>query len=410
MTGVPALEPVVANVVGDATLFEPGRKLTTLGKWFLTRDGGTLVLAVPPGRPLEDVSTAVAHAVAWQGDRTLALLVPAAAVPSIAARIAFLATEVRLWAVADDLTTSSVAIPSVEEAVSEAQGRGLRREGTHDLGERSTWVTDLVDAADRHWALDPAHRGSYLAWHCAGRQVLKMMRQSGGVLVQAGVQYREPPADRPPFTEVLPGAPTSVQRARIEAAVATAVQDRLTGRDETHVEHQLQAALAATRLTGLGVTHFEREYPAWRGDGAPGFIDFLGLDPEGRFHVIETKIGSDPMLVFQALDYAVWVRAHAPAIRADLGWPAGDDSVVHLDLVVAPKTSRGRTRPAIGPYTAGQLTALTADVPWQVHVVDDASAAVPSLLSLPARTLPDVASGSIAAPITSTTRGGPSTR
>ncbi len=398
VAAAPTLERLVEDLVGAVQPFAPGRKLTTLGQWFLTADGRTLVLAVPPGRSADDVGTAVAYGVAWQGGRDLVLLVPPAAVPSVVARVAFLSTPMRVHALADDLTASPVVVPPTDRVMADARGRGLRREGVHDLGDRSAWVASLADAADRHGALTRAHRGSYLAWHCAGRQVLKLMRQGGGVLVQAGVQYRQPPADRRPVSEVVTAPLTEGQRVRIEAAVETAVRDRLTGRDEAHVEHQLQAALAMTGLAGLDVTRFEREYPAWRGDGAPGFVDFLALDAAGRLHVVETKIGSDPMLVFQALDYATWVRAHADAIRAGLGWPAGDDDRVHVDLVVAPEVSRQGRRPAIGPYTAAQLAALAPEVPWRVHLVEDARAAVPVLRSLPLRTLPDVAPGLVAAP------------
>ena len=399
-SGAPTdVRPIVEAALGPVEVFEPGPRLTTLGRWFTARDGRALVMAVGDGRALGEISTAVAYAVAWQQDRDLILFVPHEAVSATVARLAHLARPVEVWEFGVDGRLSRATVPSVDDVVHAAKERRLRWEKPHDLGERAPLVSELVRAADGHWALEPAHRGSYLSWHCRGRQVLKLMKQGGGVLVQAGVQYRKAPAHRPPFSDVLIAPATVVQRAGVEAAVAAAVQDRLTGDDATHVEHQLQAALGATGLAGLGMAAYEREYPAWRGDEASGFVDFLGLDPDGRLHVIETKIGSDPVLVFQAVDYATWVRAHAAEIRTGLGWPAGDDSEVLVDLVVAPKVSRRRREPAIGPYTAAQLEALAPEVRWRVHVVEDARAEEPRITSLAERTLPDAASGMMAAPI-----------
>jgi hypothetical protein len=54
------------------------------------------------------------------------------------------------------------------------------------------WVTNW---ADDHWALAKVKRPSYQAWHCAGRQVLRVARFQGGVRITAGVNYsKNPPA------------------------------------------------------------------------------------------------------------------------------------------------------------------------------------------------------------------------
>jgi hypothetical protein len=159
------------------------------------------------------------------------------------------------------------------------------------------------------------------------------------------------------------------------------------------------AAMEATELRDLGLIQVDREYPAWRADGAPGYIDFLGMDERGQLHVVETKIGSDAMLVSQALDYATWVRAHASAIRRDLRWPDGDDTVVHVDFVLAPKSTDKGQEPAMGPYTAGQLEALVPDVSWRVHFVDEARAEVPVITSGKLRQVPTSRPGLVAEPL-----------
>jgi hypothetical protein len=98
------------------------------------------------------------------------------------------------------------------------------------------------------------------------------------------------------------------------------------------------------------------------------------------------------------LDYLSWVTAHASEIRAERGWPAGDDSVVHIDFVLAPK-SGARPQPALGPYTAAQLAVLRDDVVWRIHLVDDAHAGEPVIHSYRTREVPPSRPGIVAAPI-----------
>jgi hypothetical protein len=392
------MDAAVRTLVGPVMPFQPGQKLTTFANWFTTPADDKLVLAVRPGLAPNDTATAVAHALSWQGHRELVLLLPDAAVASATARLAYVATPLQIWAVDDALTPTPTPIPTVETVVAAASNRPLRGEPQHDLGAFGPWVNDLVASTDRHWALVDAHRGNYLSWHCAGRQVLKLTRTGTGVRVQAGVQYSNPPAGRQPYDRTATAPLTEVERAEAEAAIAVAVADRLTGRDADHVEHRMQATLGRTGLSELGLVELAREYPSWRADGAPGFIDFLGLDGAGQLHIIETKIGSDDMLVFQVLDYLSWVTAHASAIRADRGWPAGDDSVVHIDFVLAPKTG-ARPQPALGPYTAGQLAALREDVAWRIHLIDDAHAGAPVIHSYRPRQVPPPRPGVVAAPI-----------
>ena len=98
---------------------------------------------------------------------------------------------------------------------------------------------------------------------------------------------------------------------------------RLAEQDRGHVEHRLQGALALGPLqANLGLAEFAREYPAWRADHRPGFIDFLGLDRQNRLHVVETKVNPDDVTtVLQTLDYAIWVQANAKKIRDERRWP-----------------------------------------------------------------------------------------
>src|SRR5207244_12427070 len=76
-----------------------------------------------------------------------------------------------------------------------AAGRRLRAIAEHDLGDLAPLVAWVTSWADDHWALTKAKRPSYQAWHCAGRQVLRVARFKGGVRITAGVNYSKiPPA------------------------------------------------------------------------------------------------------------------------------------------------------------------------------------------------------------------------
>ena len=147
----------------------------------------------------------------------------------------------------------------------------------------------------------------------------------------------------------------------------------------------MQATLAS-QATDLGMTTLLREFPAYRGldgsraegRGRRGFIDFLAIDSQGRFHIVETKVGHDPRVVLQALDYAIWVRANETELRARLRAegldvptpkPSTDDRL-HLHLVLAP----GKNGIAFNGYLAPQIDALTGDCSVQVHLVPDPAA------------------------------------
>jgi hypothetical protein len=390
-------QQLAERIAGPVQRFEPGRKLTTFASWFTTVDLGTILLVATGEAASQDsVSEAVAYALAWQQDADLALILPETLATPTLHRLAFISTPVRVWTYGSDGVPRPAVIPTRDEAIDAARTRWLRGGDDHNLGDHAAWVAPLVESAESHWALVQAHRTSYLAWHCNGRQVLRLSRARSGVKVLAGVQYRYPPEGREPVNEVLTRPIAPDLRARIEAAIALAVSDRLGEADTGHGEHQMQAALSNAQLPGLGVIDFQREYPAWRADGKPGYIDFLAVDNAGKLHVVETKIGSDPLLVFQALDYAIFVAAHADAIRNSRKppWP-GNTSDVMIDFVVAPK----KTAPAVGPYTAAQLQALDRSVEWRVHVVEDPLADTPTVTSLPRWAVPTPAPGRVATPV-----------
>jgi hypothetical protein len=289
--------------------------LTTYGEWLTAADGSILVVAINPDEGLLSVLETVGYALAWQHDRDLALLVSEGHADAVLERLAFIGTPLRLWSFDKKLAVAPRVIPAPDEAVAAAGARKLRGGADYDLGVSATLVTELVRGAREHWAPTPAHRSSYLSWH---------LRRTAGAENVPVAQGRS----RTGWGSVQDTTcrPTTFRQDGYRAGDKGATGHRgsrrcrgggfrFSGRDKANLEHLIQATLAAHNLPGPGLTNFTREYPAWRGDKQPGFIDFLGLDRAGRFHVVETKIGSDVGIVLQALDYATWVKAHAAGSR-----------------------------------------------------------------------------------------------
>jgi hypothetical protein len=392
---------LACQLVGDTTPFMTRQRLTARAVWFLDSSGERLVVVAGEHEPPESAVEVLSYALAWQADRDLLVVLPDGRQGEVLALLPWVATPVRVFVFGPDELVRPAIVPSRHEVLEAARDRSrpVRSPVGHDLGDRAAMVEPLAAFADGHWALVRADRPGYLAWHVAGRQALRMSRTASGVRVVAGVDATRPQQGKEPVDlRVGQAGVTPAQRAQVEAAVATAVAHRLAGGDRGHLEHRLQAALAAAELPGMGVRRefVAREYPAYRGERRPGFVDFLALDEGNRLHVVETKVGPDPTLAVQALQYATWVRANATEIRRERGWPAGpSEEQVVIDLALAPKSAQ----PAIGPYLAGVLEAFAGDVVWRVTLINDARAAVPATRQLPSRSLPMVGPA-VAAPVT----------
>lgn len=396
------------ELAGPVRPFTPGRQLPSRAMWFTDEADERLIVVIDHDAGYNAVDQVFAYAVAWQRDRDLLLILPADHADRVLYRLPWIATPVRVWTVANDSKPQPVVVPTRDEVLARAAAWPVHTGEHHNLGaDGDSWVAPLVETVESHWALTPAHRYSYRAWHCEGRQVLRLRRNAQGVNGTAGVQYTKPkPCQPKPHVDTVNAPLTPAQRACFEAAIARAISDRLNELDNADVEHRMQAALAAAEMPGLKLmAHPAREYPAWRPGqkyssaepvGRRGYLDFLGIDRQSRLHVVETKVGGDGMLVLQALDYLIWVTAQAASIREDRGWTTPDtERPVQVDLVLAPK---GKA-PAIGPYTASQLEALAGDVSWRVLLVDDPHAAVPAVKELPRDELFDPQAGMVAKPV-----------
>lgn len=376
--------------------FEPGRKLSTMTPMFVDED--TLAVAVAPFEQPRDVDRALGFGLAYAQDRELVLVLPAAHAQATLRRAAFLDAPIRVityeartvlgrWT----FTVEEQVIPSRPAVLAEYRDPLVTT--VHQLSAPNATVNELVNWADAHPDLRPAHRDSYLAWHCLGRMVLRLRRVKGdGVEVTAGVNASKPSAAFAPavFLDGIHETVTPDRVDEIHTAVDAAIDRRRTGVDNGHVEHLLQALLAEdigvlnVRTDRDGPGRVRREFPAIRADGSRGYIDLLAVDAQDRIHVIETKIGSDPMLVLQALDYYIWALAHREALAAEFGLTTTNPDVV-VDFVVGVT----KTIKPIGPYTAPQAEALPGGLRWRCFITAGWAQHDLKVQALPGRTWPD---------------------
>lgn len=372
----PRARALAAVLGAPSTVF--GKRLPAQGSWFIDDD----VLAVVGG-PHENqpgIDLLLAYGLAWAQDRDLWLILPEGRHAPTLARLPWIDPHVRLLTF-NDADPVEQAIPP-RATVLKSLGDPLTK-GLHNLKKRDVWVADLVA-----WLEDPARglveasRGSYRAWHIEGRQILRIERTRSGLRIVGGVNYSKPVGDqRPPVKTDITGPLTTVDLGALQAAVEWAIARRLDGSDDTHLEHRLQSRLKPAHLQ---LDQWDRERPAVRAGGALGFVDFLGVDTKGRVHVVETKIGPDPMLVLQGLDYWIWATAHRKTLSEHFERQV---TAVAIDYVVAPKSGKKK---ALSPYTKAIATALDGGVSWRFWTVGgDWATGDPSLQKHPVRTVPD---------------------
>ena len=356
--------PEIARALGEnLRRFEAGKALTKTAEFFA--DTQHLALVVGSHERQVDIDRALGWGLAWAGDRELWLALPQARETPTLRRAALLDTTVRVFVHDDTALIEELLVPDRSTALA-AYIDPLVLDA-HDLGSKEAWVGDLIDWAETHPDLRAAHRPSYRSWHCLGRMVLKIARRHGGLRVSAGV-HALVPSDQYVAKVVieLDGPITIAERSTIQDAASAAIQARLSGADGGHAEHFLQARLADhPGVLGLVPESVRREFPCVRPGGERAYIDLLGVDSTGSMHIVETKIGSDVMLVLQGLDYWAWAEAHRAALTAEFG--VASNAPIKLDFVVARPASKGLP---LGPYTAPQTEVLPWDLKWRFGLVE----------------------------------------
>jgi hypothetical protein len=367
----------------EVTPFAPAR-MSKYAHWFEDHQHSSLAAVVTPGEKPTVIDEVLAYGLAWQHNRDLLLVVPDDMVVEAICRIGWLETEIRVFSFDGDERGVPRPVPNpgrfaILELLAEFPARTPKRAALK-VGHDS-WLDNIRTL---EIGLVGHDRGGYLSWHYEGLQVLQVSETKSGLRIRAGVQYRTQQPGREVFDKTFICAPSPAEVAVINAKVALAIEDGGSLTSQMR-EHKLQAILKG-QPDVLGLTDLWREFPGWRGlttssttpAGRPGFIDFLGVDAAGVLHVVETKIGHDPKVVLQALDYAIWVRANDTAIRTRLKaeghiiptppaepLSAGTPAPIHLVL-----GSQG-SGTAFNAYLAGQIEALATDCSVSVYVTAD---------------------------------------
>ncbi len=366
----------------------PFRASSVLSRKFVFLDDGDALVVLAGGQENQnDVDRALAFGLAWQGDHDLILVLPQGKeLPSLH-RLAFLKPGRRIFT-HDGVGVVEQIIPARDQ-VSAAYSDPLQL-AERELGDRGLWVQDLIAFAEEHPELRAAHRPTYMSWHCLGRLVIKIEIISKGLRLSAGV-HASIVSDKytPLVTQEIFGPLDAAALEALTMAASTTISERLSGNDGDHLEHLLQSRLGdRPELLGLlpnepGMPRrFFRELPCVRPGARRSYIDLAGVDSRDAFHVVETKIGGDEMLILQGLDYYIWATAHRQALATHLGIPKLD---IALDFVVAAKPDGS---PAVGPYTAPQADALDGSIPWRFHTVMGGMHGVPTLHTERNRTVP----------------------
>lgn len=353
------------------------RRLTTKATWFGTTD--RLAVVAGPFDYERDVDFALAYGLYHPAGRPLVLVIPAeerASRPTCV-RAPWIAHPIEIWTydlpgaeAGEPVDAVPQKIASPDEILAQyrnASGWGYGTDATdppsdHEafLGKRASWVERLTAWAEGDSDLAPGHRQGYLSWHCQGGLILKVARSRHGLTLTGGIHYSAPGKKPEPIH--LTGPLTGQEAHELIGRAALAAARLLGGDDGGRREHRLQAAIAAAEPRPLGLTdNLRREYPAWRPYLKPrgrSYIDFLGSDDANGLRVIETKIGDDPMLVLQGLDYWIWAMANRAELARRFRLPTETPPIL-IDFVVS-KTAAGK--PSIGPYTRAQSIALAAEV------------------------------------------------
>ena len=318
------------------------------------------------------VDTALAVGLAEQGDRELRLVLPEGWHEPTLHRWAWLPDDLalRMWSHnGAEVTPESRPTRSHTESLV----RGDEDPQLH-LRDRTDWVEDLMRWAGEQHDLDPSHRRDVRAWQCRGQRVLRIRRRGTGLEVVAGIDWGAGSPHPTPAPMLVTGPLTPEQDRKAREQVQAGMHQRLCGVAQKADEHWLQAVLRRhPRRLGLEQPVL-RELAAWRPSGSHGtkqvtprgrgFVDLVGLDATGTLLLVETKLGSDHMLVLQGLDYRIWAEANRDRLTQRLD--CRTDVPMEVSYCVGGKNGG---KPAWSPHTKAQLGALAPDVRWHAQEV-----------------------------------------
>ncbi len=354
------LSPVLLSkmIGGPGDRYIPEEKLSSKCEIFADAERMTVVGLM--GADKVDTDLALAWGLAYRGDRALSLLLPVSREVPSQIRLPWIQPQVRLFTY-DETKVCEVPPLSQKESLGKCKDNSWSGPTPHSLDELGELIRPLLGWLDSAPGLTKTGRGSYVAWHAAGRQVMKITKNKSSLTLAAGIDSKKPIEGREPVKIKISDRLTDNEYHLILSAVTRATSDRLGGSDVGHGEHRLQSKL---KPNCINLESWQREFPALRYGSSRGFIDFLGVDSKSRMHIVETKIGPDTMLVFQGLDYWLWCVANIDDVSK--WFNSKSTKLPIIDFVVAP-TEPGRE--VISIYTAAQLESLDRKIKWAFSIV-----------------------------------------
>lgn len=182
-------------------------------------------------------------------------------------------------------------------------------------------------------------------------------------MIHAGIDAKTDPAATYRFDSPIDAGQFKEIVERVERGIRKA-HHKAYGKFE---EHHLQVALRRSPGTLLLEHPILREVPAWRPRGR-GFIDLVGMDGAGDVVLVETKLGSDEMLILQGIDY--WIWASKDENRAWLRERLYADASARTHLLYAFAGQEGSPA-ALGEYERTHLRYVDPDIPWRVVLLSD---------------------------------------
>lgn len=330
--------------------------------WYESDDA---LLAVVGDQERADADAVLVHGLHHREGRTLRLILPEKWAYPTRFREPWLKPGlVDVWTHTDGKLTHPKPLTKAEARDNAGE---VEKRRPYVLGAQATdWVRNLIEWATRHPALVEAHTSSLRAWSHNGQRVLAITGKRR-VQIKAGIDAKSSPADPYTIDAPLDATTEATIRKRVEQAIKHA-HSRKFGDFE---EHHLQVLLRRSP-TELGLEHpVLREIPAWRPAGGTkergrGFIDLVATDGAGDLVLVETKLGSDEMLILQGLDYWIW------ATNADNAAWIRDRLYVDVNapikLLYAVGGKKGAT-PRLGRYELATLASLDVDIPWRVALL-----------------------------------------
>ncbi len=336
---------------------------------------------------------ALAYSLQLLDDRDLWLVLPKNTEFPTLRRAAWLSPKIRVWTIDEAGELREHPIPARPEERIRWRDVAVRV-GVAGLGDRAEWITPLLDWARAAPDVVDTSRESYVDFQCDGRSILKITPAVDHLDVRAGTDWKKPDANKPKAECLkVTGPLRSEEIHRLVGAASRSAAARLSREDREHEEHRFQARL---RPHDLHLSDWRREMPAVRPapggsgpfgrakNGARGFIDFLGCDGK-RLHVVETKIGPDPMLVLQGLDYWTWTTGQRDRLAVVFAMNNTEPDV-EIDFVVKRKAPSAAL---VGAFTKSQAEALDPGIRWRFHVVEWGSDDDPSVEHCPEKSVPD---------------------